>query len=503
MAAEAETNEAAPPRSGLLRTVLGDMGYYVPAQILSSLLSVGSMALFTRLLDRTQYGSYALVLSAATMVQQFAFSWLQQSGLRFWAGRSRAGEDARDTFLSSLHALFGLATVVSIALWPVLVPLLLPGVPWTTAAVGLAIVFAQSAVTIIQARTRAVRQLRSYFLYSVLPSASVLVIGAAAIVGLGSGPVGLLVAVAAASLIVVAAELARNPREFLPGRFRPSRHEVVELARFGLPMLASTIGGVVLDMSDRFLIARYYGVGVAGVYTVANNIGLRVDALTISMISAAFPLLIREYEDKRPENAGRELSRLITVYCSFFVPACTGMALVAGPLTAVMLGREFRDAGLFLAPLMPGVFFTGLHHYVVKPFGLAAENRPTLVIVTLSAAVNVALNLLLLRRMGPVIAGWTTSFSLLVMTALTYRWSRRFLPYRLDWAGLARIAGATAVMVASVLAVGFVHRPAAALTVRVAVGAGSYLVAALALDVVGGRALAARFYRRLRRSPTG
>jgi O-antigen/teichoic acid export membrane protein len=296
--------------------------------------------------------------------------------------------------------------------------------------------------------------------------------------------------------MIVLVELLRQRRAYLPARCRLDRTGILELARYGVPILLGTAGGVVLGMSDRFLISHFHGVGVAGVYALAYALAFRIDTLTMFMSAAAFPLLIHDYEAGRRDQVAFELSRLIALFSAAFAPACTGVALIAGPLVTLLLGPEFHDASSYIVPLMPGVFAAGIHHYLSRPLMLAAKTQPQLYLTLAGAVLNVSLNLVLLPRHGAMAAAWTSSACLILVSVGTYLWSLRYLPYRQDWRGLTKIAAATALMALAVSVSGRSAAPHWALLVKIAVGMGVYGAAALVLDVPGARRTVRRILRR-------
>lgn len=476
------TGAGDPKKStGLLGRLARDMGYYVPAQLLSTAINLTSIAIFTRLLDRTEYGTYALVLSATLVLGEFAFGWLQNSALRFWHGKTDgADEDTRRRFLTSLLVTLGVVSIVTGVVWPLLSFLLIPGASWSALLVGYALLLAQSGSRLVQTRTRAMRELRAFLVYSLFPPVTGLALGVVLIVWLRVGGLGLLAAIAAGHALTVCVELLRRFRAYVPDKLTFDRARTRELVGYGLPIMAAAVGGLALDFSDRFLIARFFDVATAGVYVVAYSLALRVEQLSMLFASGAFPLLIHDYETGTKEQVGVELSRLIRVFAMFFAPAAAGLALVAHPLVATLLGREFHDAAGYVVWLAPGIFAMGLHRYLTKPFQLAGNNRPFVVVLGVVAVLNVVANLVLLPAFGPIAAAWTTSAGLTLVAGITYVWSRRFLPYGIDWRAMGGVAIATGAMCAVVLwSTAGLRDPWVVLLARIGVGIVTYAAAAL------------------------
>lgn len=482
----------------LLGRLRGDLVYYVLAQVAGTLLTIGTMAVFTRTLDRSAYGVYTIVVSTALMVNEFAFGWLQASALRYWFSRSKEGGEIYDRFLSSYMAMLGLLVAVAALAWPLLRRGLLPDTPSDAAWWGFALLIGQVGMRVAIARTRAVRELRAFFWYSITPHTVTIVAGLLAIHYLGPRASAVLMAAALGPLLVVAVELVRRPGNYVPGRFAADRREIVSLVDYGFPILITSIGSTLLFFSDRFIIASYVGVAAAGLYVLGYTLAFKVDQMSVMLLSGAFPLLVQDYETRPREEVAAALARLTTVFCAIAVPATAGFALVVRPLADLVLGPDFQEAVRFVWPLLPGVFALGLTRYLTKPFQLASKNRPQIFVQIASAIPQLGLNLLLLPRFGPVLAAYTSSLSLITAAAITFFWSKKYLRVRLPWGELAGVGLGTAAMAAAAL---ILSRPfdnsIIVMLVRMVTGIVVYGAIAVALNVVGSRRLARAVLARL------
>jgi O-antigen/teichoic acid export membrane protein len=481
----------------LLRRLRRDLLYYVPSQLLGTVLNLAAVAVFTRLLDRPAYGSYIIVVSGALMLNEFVFGWFQASALRYWYARSREGQERYDRFVSSLLAVLGVLMVGAALTWPILTRTLFSGTSGTVAWLGFLYLFGLVATRVVLVRTRAVRELRALFWYSLAPQILNIGLGVALVKTVGPRADVVLLAACTGSIVCVLLDLSLRYRHYIPRHFSADRGEVRLLLEYGLPILVTSIGSMLLFFSDRFLIAHFSGISAAGLYVIGYNLAFKLDIISMTLLSGSFPLLVQDYESRPAADVGASLARLIAVFCALGVPAIVGFALVMRPLANVMLGKEFREAVKFVMPLLPGVFAYGLSHYFAKPFQLAARNRPQIVVQIVAALPQLVLNLILLPRFGPVAAAYTNSAALIILSVMTYLLSRRHLPYGMPWGELARIGAAAAVMVAVVLVVTApLSNPILLLVLRIVLGIAVYGATAVALDVVGVRRQVARVWRR-------
>ncbi len=478
-----------PPKSFLTR-LLSDLGYYVPAQILSNIFNVSAIAIFTRLLDREQYGEYTLVFSGATLVCEFGFGWIHASSFRYWYKATSDGETSEQRFLTAIALMTSaLALVVAIA-WPLVAHWLFPGVSTQASMIGYAVLATTVAQRFAMNRTRVTRQVRVFFVYSIAPQLVNITLGSALIVFGGMGGDGLLLSVAAGGGVIGISELLRNARGYLPRRLELDRPELRRHIDYGLPILVATFASTLMLSSDRFFIAHFFDEATAGVYILAYNLTFKIDQLSRIVLSAAFPILVQDYDTKPKEEVGAGLTRLLSLMTTLMVPAGVGLALVADPLTDVLLGERFYDAREYIGPLVPGVIAVGLTAYFSKPLQLAAKTAPQLIIQAIAVVPQVVLLVILLPRYGPIVAAYTTSLGLGLYAIGTYVWSRRYLPYSLPIRESIKIALSTSIMAGLAwLASLPLHSALPVLFVRVTVGTLVYSGLVWAFDIGSGREL--------------
>jgi len=70
-------------RSDLGRRVLRNVSTYAMIRAASAALSFVGIAVLTRLLDRAEYGRYALIAATASFAGALGFTWLRMGLLRY------------------------------------------------------------------------------------------------------------------------------------------------------------------------------------------------------------------------------------------------------------------------------------------------------------------------------------------------------------------------------------------------------------------------------------
>jgi O-antigen/teichoic acid export membrane protein len=486
---------AAPAR--ILRALAADLGKaHLPAKLGDLTLSFVSMALFSRLYAPEDYTLYTLILAALTTLHALGVSWVHLTALRYWrdpsppssgTARGSSSTDA-DAFLSSLNVALFAALALCLALWGWGNQLFLPDLDNTSVGIGLALLCTFTLNQHTVTRTRAMRELNLFVLLSLLPRPLMIACGLFAAWRGYAQPTTLLLAWTVGYGASVLLEALLNGRRYWPKRFAFRQKDLALLLSDGAPVALVAASNVVLTVSDRFLIAHFYGTQAAGEYTIAHSLISKADSLTMFVGAAAFPLLVDRFEAHGPDQTARDLSRLITTFCAAYLPLTIGLALIAKPACNLLIGSQYSSAPTTMVALAPAVFAIGVLRYLIRPFQLAARPGPQLVLTASSGLLTIALNFFLIARFGPLGAAWGSTIGTILCVIGHYLWAQRILPYSLEWPELGKITLATLGMAASTLAT--LALPLASwlsLALSTTAGAVTYLLLAYTLNIANTR----------------
>jgi O-antigen/teichoic acid export membrane protein len=182
-------------------------------------------------------------------------------------------------------------------------------------------------------------------------------------------------------------------------------------------------------------------------------------------------------------------------------PAATGIALVAQPLSEIIIGEHIRAQA---ASIIPWIALSSLIngfvlHYASEAFQLSRRTATRAGLMLIPALADLALNVILLPRIGLMSAVYSTVLCHALALVLLASVGRRFAPLAWPWIDFFRVAGACAAMAVAVRLLpslgGF-----AELILKASVGALVYGLAALVFDAAGARAALQQFAsRRARR----
>jgi N-acetylglucosaminyldiphosphoundecaprenol N-acetyl-beta-D-mannosaminyltransferase len=251
----------------------------------------------------------------------------------------------------------------------------------------------------------------------------------------------------------------------------------------------------VITYGDRLFLERLAGPDAVAVYAVAFGMVDRpVTLLFMAVTLAAFPLAVDRLERQGPAAAREQLLHNATALLALAVPAAVGLACVAEPLAAVVVGPDYRAGVAAILPWIAALaLIQGLMaHYFGHAFHLANRTDLFVRLLAPAAVASLVLNPLLIPvwgLAGSLTAAFAAQGTALVLTAAT---ARRVFPIGFPVAQALRVALAAAVMALAIEAAAL-PPTLSGLVLAILLGAGVYGAAVLLLDVAGiGTALLAR-----------
>ena len=376
--------------------LIGQATINLSANILSALLGLLSVFIFTRLFSPHDYGVYLLGVGFATVIGSFLAGWFRNLIL---SGHARNdGTDVRGLVISgyvicclAAPVAFGLGRLVGLDAMA------------TAAAVGLAAAIGLFELTqdLVRARLLAITAMRATL------------VRAAASLGLGAAiaffsPTGfhLLIASTLAYLLAV---LVQSRAAWRGTKVKFDGAALWTVAKQGLPLTLSLTLLAVSSVTDRFMIANLVGAADAGKYIAGLDLVRQTLMMpAISAAAAFFPLAVKIHASQGPAAVRSHLAECVELLLSITLPACLGFAVIAPHIANVVLGADFRDLAVATMPIVAvAVIFQILtQQYLHASFLLSGRNSFYLVSTGSIIAANVILSYVLISGYGTVGAAW-------------------------------------------------------------------------------------------------
>jgi len=427
--------------SGYLRRLATTGAAYTAASIVSKLIAVALLPLYTRYLTRADYGAaevmFAAVVTASIVVRLGTIEAL----LRFYY---KDDEDPGRVVASSFAALFWLATLVALLALPFAEPIseaLLPHPAPELARISIGGLWVLTMNEFLLTLFRLEERARAFFLTTIVNVLLAIALTVVLVVGEGEGARGLLIGSYGSGAVVVAALIVIHRRR-LSLRFESPL--LRRLMRFGLPTMPAELSLYGLNFVDRIILARSAGLAEVGLYSLAVKFAQGVNVL-VRGFQLAWPPLA--YSIRDDDEARRAYAAVVTWFvagCAFVV---TGLWLLSRQIVRLLAAPEFFAAHEAIGLVATGVTLYALYMVLVVILGRTGRTEFNFPATLAALAANIALNLLLIPPLGIVGAGLALLASYLVVLALMYGFTQRLFPVPYEWGRLIRLVLVSAALV--------------------------------------------------------
>jgi O-antigen/teichoic acid export membrane protein len=403
----------------LIRRVGVNAGFVLGSEVVRKLLAFALQLLAVRVFGDAGYGRYTFAIGFVTLWALGNDLGLAELTVRDVArDRGRAGGYLADVLSLKLLAgalVLGVLALVGGATQPDELPMIL----WAGLS---AVIFAGSRESALGV-FKGAQDFRSLFIVNLVGDALTLGLGYAAVLA-GYGPIGLIVATAAATALSSLGSLLWARRRF--GGVRPDPRRWWGLLKAGFPFALASVFIIVYKLVDVTMLKYMLGsdevVGWYGASVKLINIMLFAP---LALSAALFPALSEMTGDD--ERLTRAASAAIRLLVGLALPVTALTLFHAERISAVALGPGYGPAADSLRVLgisLPLVFASYPLSVLLKSTG---RERLFAVGSAVCGLVNVAANLYAIPRWEHVGAAWTTVLSEALVLVLFVVFARRYV----------------------------------------------------------------------------
>jgi len=449
---------------------------YTAVKFFPAMASMAALMIFTRLMSPSQYGEYSLTVTVTATAVAILGNFLVIGLGRFEPATHTGGEKSRlhSTVIATAFLLAMAVTVLTAILGMFdLLPNLSVNYYFFTALFLLSLLLMLSQ-KLINANLKP----KVYGLSLALKNILLLVAGAACLIA-GYGVHGVLASLAVASLLASLPALglwARTSwKSFNPGVLK-------QLWSYGAPLTLLYLFVMIISFSDRIFIDVMLGAEEVGLYSAGYDLTQYTIAVVASIVHlAAFPIILKAYENEGEEKTKRLLSISIRLLLLVMVPVTLGFIAVKEEISGIFLGNAFSSTSMMLIPLLSfSVLLSTIKSYY---FDYAFQITKTTWLQTLppmlAAVCNCVLNYLMIRGMGLIGAAYATLISYAIYLTLTVVLSKKVfnLP-EFPWTYAVKVGMTSLIMMVAVFLVQTEFTLILSLLIKITIGVGAFCVCA-------------------------
>ena len=404
---------------------------YTLSKIISAVLSLLSISLFTRIFDADTYGQYLLFVSYVTLICSLFFWWHRLSTYRYY----HKYKDYYDSFLKTSYLSFFLIISVIIILSFVLYNFqflhqynIITLLPFCV----LAAIF-KSNFDLNQSLFNISRRDYLFCINIILRPVIFVTLSLIFHTYFKIYDFALIYSLILSFLITTVASNVLIFKKNTGGKYE--KKIISKFFSYGFPLTGLFIFDYILTFSDRLLIGHYLGSDMVGMY--GANYDLIKMMVLFGMIIQGY-IIYPELNKTFEKNDLNEVKKLMTfnfnIFITVFLPLCVFILYFNNSISDIFIGKKFTIMSSELIPLFSMMFlFWGLKiHHFDYIFQLSEKTSLSMYILFFGSFINLILNIFLIPRVELLGAAYATFISYVIILLISLLVSRKLLKVAID-----------------------------------------------------------------------
>jgi O-antigen/teichoic acid export membrane protein len=197
---------------------------------------------------------------------------------------------------------------------------------------------------------------------------------------------------------------------------------------YGMPLTIWIFISTVMMMADRYIIKEFDGYGAAGTYSAIKDIVIKISTFAIMPIFIAYNSKINDAWNSKDRLRARSLLReVLAIELVVGVLVCIGFLIFSRSIYSGILHLKGERLVFTSVFLIISAFLWQAAMFFHKPMELLYRQKTMVILIVISLAVNIILNLVLVPGYGYPAAAVNAFVSVSFYSLLSYVLSRRML----------------------------------------------------------------------------
>jgi O-antigen/teichoic acid export membrane protein len=427
--------------TGYLRRLATTGAAYTASSVLSKLIAVALLPLYTRYLSPADYGAAEVLITGVIATSIVIRLGVIEALLRFYYERD---EDPAKVVSTGFASLFWSTTIGLAVLMPLAEPisqLVLDRSDAGLVRIAIAGLWVFTMFEFLLALFRLDERAKAFLVFTVSNVLVTIPLTVWLVVIEERGAEGLLLGQYVSGALFLAGLLIAQRRRLA---LVPDFGLLRRMTRFGLPTMPAELSLYSLNFIDRLLLVRLAGLGDAGLYALSVKFAQAVNVLVKGFQLAWPPLAYSIRDDDEARNAYAVIVTWFVAVCAF---AVTGIWLLSRWIVRTLAAPEFFDSYEAIGLVSTGVMLYALYLVLVVVLGRTGRTEFNFPATGIGTIANIGLNLFLIPEYGIVGAGISLVASYAVVLALMYFFTQRLFPVPYEWLRLTQLFATGAVIV--------------------------------------------------------
>ena len=204
------------------------------------------------------------------------------------------------------------------------------------------------------------------------------------------------------------------------------------MLKFSFPLLITALTGIVLNVTDRYLLKFLTDFDIVGKYSLGFKLSNTLRVFLITSVNMALQPVIFKMMD-HPDNK-RFYSKIMTYYSFGLIIVVLALSLFSFEIVKLITrNTDYWPAYKVIPIISLGMFFTMLRDVSLTGINISKKTIITARIITISMLVNIPLCYFLINILSYIGAAIATCFSQILFFILVYRSAQKvyFIPFEI------------------------------------------------------------------------
>lgn len=227
----------------------------------------------------------------------------------------------------------------------------------------------------------------------------------------------------------------------------PRFSRMKEYLNFSLPMIPGNLSSWVVSFSDKYVIGFFLGVKPVGIYSACYGLAFTISSIAGILSFVLVPTMSKLFDEGRVDEVRLLLRYSIKYYLALAIPFLFGAAILSEPILSILTVPEIAVQGKIITPIVAlAIASHGIYTLVAIILMLAKKTKILGVTWIILAILNLALNVILVPRIGIKGAAITTLTAYLLASGIIVHYALKEISFNIDWCFVLKSAVASVIM---------------------------------------------------------
>ena len=365
------------------------------------------LPLYTSLLSTKEYGLFDLFYTIGAFAIPFITLLFEESMFRFLIDCKN--EDEKNNVLSQ--------TFIFIIRSTLIITLILTIISVVTKSlyvfVFLVYLISNIILCLKNAALRGLGKIKEFSISNFLGSAVVILLNIFFIAVIKCGFIGLILSNVIANITIsimyfIKADIFKNIQ------LKNKDPKLIKnMLNYSIPLIPNSLSWNIINLSDRFIISTTLGTGSNGIYSIANKFPNFLDSLYGFFYTAWKESSAKAIKDNDHEEFYNSIKKYLhnILYSMIIIIIC-----ILPFVFDLLIKKDFSKSYIYIPVLLIAMYFNNMAGFIGGIFTAYKDTKVMGLTTSISAVLNILINILLIKHIGL----WAASISTLISTLFVY-----------------------------------------------------------------------------------